>query len=129
MVGRGRCPQVLASFKIQFGGGTREARGTFAESLVALYLVVRPKFGEGGGQFDRRGDRGVLNFCARESKARTGRFLREKLISDHGLFSSYEDQQEAENRKCFLAPASPALGLHHGPRYFIFFLFMFDVWP
>ena len=28
--------------------------------------------------------------CARESKARTGRFLREKLISDHGHFSSYE---------------------------------------
>ena len=121
MVGRGRCSQVLASFKIQFGGDTREARSTFAESLVALYLVVRTKFGEGGGQFDRRGDRGVLNSCARESKARTGRFLREKLISDHGLFSSCEGRQNAENGKCFLAPASPAQGLHHGPRYCIFF--------
>ena len=37
----------------------------------------------------------MLNPCARESKARTGRFLREKLISDHGLFSSYEGQQGA----------------------------------
>ena len=83
------------------GGGTREARSTFAESLVALYLVVRTKFGAGGGQFDRRGDRGVLNPCARESKARTGRFLSEKLISDHGLFSSYEGQQEAENGNIF----------------------------
>ena len=31
----------------------------------------------------------MLNSCARESKARTGRFLGEKLISDCGLFSSY----------------------------------------
>ena len=39
----------------------------------------------------------MLNPCARESKARTGRFLREKLISDHGLSSSYEGQQRAAN--------------------------------
>ena len=39
----------------------------------------------------------MLNSCARESKARTGRFLREKLISDHGLFYSYEGQQGAAN--------------------------------
>ena len=37
----------------------------------------------------------MLNLCARESKARTGRFLRKKLISDHGLFSSYEGRQGA----------------------------------
>ena len=30
--------------------------------------------------------RGVLNPCARDSKARTGRFLREKLMSDHTAF-------------------------------------------
>ena len=41
----------------------------------------------------------MLNPCARESKAQTGRFLREKLISDHGLFSSYEGQQGAANYK------------------------------
>ena len=39
----------------------------------------------------------MLNPCARESKARTGRFLKEKIISDHGMFSSYEGQQEAAN--------------------------------
>ena len=39
----------------------------------------------------------MLGPCARESKARTGRFLREKLISDHGLISSYEGQQGAAN--------------------------------
>ena len=32
-----------------------------------------------------------------ESRARTGRFLREKLISDHGMFSSYGGQQGAAN--------------------------------
>ena len=35
---------------------------------------------------------------ARESKARTGRFSRETLISDHGLFSSYEGQPKEERR-------------------------------
>ena len=49
------------------------------------------------------------------------------LISDHGLFSSYDDQQEAANEQSLLgffqgctglAPASPAQGLHlHGPRH------------
>ena len=41
----------------------------------------------------------MLNPCARESKVRTGRFLKEKLIFDHGLFSSYEGRQEAANGK------------------------------
>ena len=58
---------------------------------------VRTRFGEGGGQIDPRRARGVLNPGAIESKARTGRFLRQKLISDHGLFSSYEDHQAAAN--------------------------------
>ena len=39
----------------------------------------------------------MLNPSARESKARTGRFLGEKLIADHGLFSSYESQEGAAN--------------------------------
>ena len=77
------------------GGGTREAGSTVAERLVVLYRVgVRTRFGEGGGQPDRRRARGGLNPCARESKARTGTFLREKLMSDHGLFSSYEGHKE-----------------------------------
>ena len=39
----------------------------------------------------------MLNPSALESKVRTGRFLREKLIADHGLFSSCEGQQGAAN--------------------------------
>ena len=37
-------------------------------------------------------DKEVLNPCARGSKARSGRFMREKLVSDNGLFSPYEGQ-------------------------------------
>ena len=98
---------------------------------------VRTRFGEGGGQLDRWRARGGLNPCARESKARTRRFLREKLISDHGHFSSYEGHMERRTgniRGAFSrmhraldgwmlarTPASPAQGLHHhGPRYFYF---------
>ena len=64
-------------------------------------------------------------------------FLREKLISDHGLFSSFEGNKERRTGKILgdffgmhktldgwmlaRAPALPAQGLHHhGPRYFIF---------
>ena len=57
------------------------------------------RFGEGGGQLDRRRARGVLKLFARESKARTGRFLREKMMSDHGLFSSYEGHKERRTCK------------------------------
>ena len=58
------------------GGGTRETRGTVAESLRRSIGWVRTRFGEGGGQLDRRRARRVLNLCARESRARTGRFQR-----------------------------------------------------
>ena len=133
---------MCTSSELQFsslrdGGGTREAGSTVAESLAVLYQWVRTRFGEGGGQLDRRRARGGLNPCARESKARTGRFLREKLISDHGHFSSYEGHMERRTGKIrgafsrmhraldgwmlARAPASPAQGLHHhGPRYFNF---------
>ena len=74
-------------------------------------------------------------------KMRTERFLREKLISEYGLFSAYETQQGAANGQdsCGVfsgmywalngwmlarAPASPAQGLpHHEPRYFICYFF------
>ena len=69
---------------------------------------VSSRFGEGGGQVDRRRARRVLNPCARESKARSGRFLRDKLISDHSLFFSYEDQQGA---KRFLGDFPESTGL------------------
>ena len=83
----------------------------------------------------------MLNPCARESKARTRKFLREKLISDHGLFSSDEGLQGAANWQhswgifqrmhraldgwmLFRAQASPAQGLHrHGARHFNFTYF------
>ena len=44
-----------------------------------------------------RGGGGRLNVVGPKYKARTGRFLREKLISDPGLFSSYEGGQGAVN--------------------------------
>ena len=90
------------------GGGTGEADGTVAESLVGRSSTrkrtvarsigrVSTRFGEGGGKLDCRRARGVLNHFARESKARTGEFLRRKLISDHGLISSYDGQQGTAN--------------------------------
>ena len=94
-----------------------------------VYHNVLHRFGEGGGQLDRRRARGGLNPCARESKARTGRFLREKLVSEHGPFSSYEGHRERRTGKIrgafsrmhraldgwmlTRAPASPAQGPHH----------------
>ena len=54
--------------------------------------------GEGGGGFDRRRARGVLDPCPRrESKAQTAGLLRGKLISEHDMFSSFEGQQGAGN--------------------------------
>ena len=44
----------------------------------------------GNGRWAGRGGVGRLNVVGPKYKARTGRFLREKLISDPGLFSSYE---------------------------------------
>ena len=60
---------------------------------------VRTRFDEGGGQLDRQQARGGLNPRARESKVRTGRFLREKLMSDYVLFSSYEGHKERRTGK------------------------------
>ena len=81
----------------------------------------------------------MMNLCARESKARTGRFLTEKLMSDHGLISSYEGHKERRTDKIrgafsgmhrtlddwmlARAPASSAQGLHHhGPGISIFLI-------
>ena len=116
--------------------GWRHARGREhrrREPGSALIGWVRTRFGEGGGQLNRRRARGGLNPCARESKARTGRFLRGKLMSDHGSFSSYEGHKKRRMGKIrgafsrmhralegwmlARAPASPAQGFHHhGPR-------------
>ena len=133
---------MRASSELQFGAlrevAVRERQGALSRRAWQRSIGwVRTRFGEGGGQLDRRRVRVVLNPCARESRARTGRFLREKLISDHGLFSSYEGLQGAANGQdswdfsrmhraldgwmLARAPASPAQGLQrHGPHYFNF---------
>ena len=83
-------------------GGWRHARGREhccgepGGSLSGGYAPDSAK-AEGSAIVDEPG--GGLNPCARESKARTGRFLREKLISDHGHFSSYEGHMERRTGK------------------------------
>ena len=133
---------MCASSEFQFGalrqdGGTRETGCTVAESLVVLYRVgthqIRRRRRAARSSTSQEG----LDPCARESKARTGRFLGEKLMSDHGHFSSYEGHKERRTGKIHeaisrmhraldgwmlaRAPASPAQSLHHhGPRYLNF---------
>ena len=117
---------------------------------LIIPLIVRLR--EGRGQLDRRRARGVLNTFARESKARTGRFLREKLISDQVCFlptSANKERRTGKIRGAFSGmhralngwmlargPPSPAQGLHHhGPRYTmdldisIFLISIRCVWP
>ena len=132
-------PSELQFDALREGGGTREAGSTVAVSLVVLYRVGT-KFGKRGGHLNRRRARRGLNPCARESKVWTGRFLREKLMSDHGHFSSYGGHKERPTGKIrwafsrmqsaldgwmlARAPAPPAQGFHHhGPLYFIFSYF------
>ena len=124
--------------------GREHCGGEPGSALSGGYAPIR--FGEGEGQLDCRRARGVLNPCARESKARNGRFLREKLMSDHGLFSFYEGEHGAANgqdswgffrdargfgrldvgsRAGFTSPRPP-------PRWtsvFQFSLFLYNVWP
>ena len=69
------------------GGGTQEAENPVAESLIGR---VSTRFGEGGEQLDRRRAREARIRCMRQPWAHTGRFLKIKLVPDHGLFSSYE---------------------------------------
>ena len=119
------------------GGGTREARSTVAESLVVPYRV-------GTHQIRRRrraarsstSQGRAESLCARIKGANL-EVLREKLMSDHGNFSSYEGHKELRTGKIrgafsrmhraldgwmlARAPASPAQGLHHhGSWYFHF---------
>ena len=96
-----RCTPLPGSNLVPFErySSTQEAANTVAESLVALYRVDTHRFGEGGGQLDCRRVRGGLNPCARESKTRIGRFLREKLMSDHGRFSSMRATRSGERAR------------------------------
>ena len=102
---------LSSSNLVPFGkfGGTREAGSTIGESQVALYRV-------GTHQIRRRrraarsstSQRSAEPLCAR-IKGANGRFLKEKLISDHGLFYSFEGQQGAANEcgRVFPAGAEP----------------------
>ena len=124
---------------LQEGGGTREAGSTVAESLVVLYRVGTHQI-----RRRRRAARSSTSqgraepLCARITGLNR-EVLREKLMSDHGHFSSYEGHKGRRTGKIrgafsrmhraldgwmlARAPASPAQGLHHhGPRYFKFFI-------
>ena len=133
---------MCASSELRFGalresGGTREAGTTIAESLVVLYRVDTHQIRRRRRTARSSTSQGRSEPLSRESKARTGRFLKEKLMSDHGHFSSYESHKERRTGKIrgafskmhralddwmlARAPASPAQGLyHHGPWYFNF---------
>ena len=78
------------------GGGTREARNTVAKRLVPLYRVGTHQIRCGWLEARSSTYQRSAKPCVQESKVRTGRFFR-GMISDHGLFSSYEGQQEAAN--------------------------------
>ena len=107
---------------------------------------VRTRFVEGGGQLDCRRARRVLNPYARELKARAGRFLREKLISDHVFFLPtrvYKKRRMGKIRGAFFRDAQgfgwPDAGSRAGfigsrppppwTSVFHFSLFLYDVWP
>ena len=103
------------------GGDTREAGSAVAKNLVALYRVDTNQIRRRRRAVRWSTIQGVLNPSARESKARTGRFLRKKLISDHGLFSSYEGRQGAANVQdswCRLQQLKASTTMN--PRYFNF---------
>ena len=93
---------MRAFSEFQFGAfrgvAARERQGALSWRAWQRSIEwVRTRFGEGGGHLDRRQAGGVLNPGARESKAQTRRFLREKLMSDHGNFSSYYGRQGEAN--------------------------------
>ena len=90
--GVARCAPLPSPNLVPFGRvAARERQGSaVAESLVVLYRV---------GTHQIRRARGGLNLCAREPQVRTGRFLREKLMFDHGHFSSNEGLKERRTGK------------------------------
>ena len=127
------------------GGGTREAGSTAAKSLAAISRVSTHQIRQ-GWQLDRPRARRVLNPCARESKERTGGFLRSKLIADYGMFSFYKGRQGAANgqdswgfsrdaqgfgrldagsRACFTSSRPP----RPWTSIFQLSLFLYNVWP
>ena len=104
-----RCVPLPNSKLVPFGRVAARERQEVLSRRAWLFSIrcVRTRFGQGGGQqLDRRRARGGLNPCARESKARTGRLLRGKLISDHGHFLSTRATRSDERARF--------VGLFHG---------------
>ena len=106
---------MRASSELQFGAlrevwrharGREYCRGKPDSALPGGYAPGSAK-AEGSSIVDKPG----MNPCARESKARTRRFLREKLMSDHGLFSSYEGHKERRTGKICGASSRMRTGL------------------
>ena len=137
---------MQVSSELQFGafregGGTREAGSTVAESRVVFYRV---------GTYQIRRRRRAARSSTSQGRAEplcariTGwnrEVSREKLMSDHGLISSYEgnkEQRTGKIRGAFLGmhraldgwmlarvPTPPGQGLHHhGPRYLNFLILL-----
>ena len=82
----------------------RERQGHHAQAYCSkLYRVSKHQIRRGRGAARSSTSQGSAeplcdsNSDSLESKARTGRVLRRKLISDHGLFSFYEGQQVTAN--------------------------------
>ena len=111
--------------------GREHCRGEPSSSLSGRYAPDSAK-AEGSSIVD---EPGRVEPCAREFKARTGRFLREKLISDHGghmerrtgkICGAFSRMHRAlDGWMLARAPASPAQGLyHHGHLYSVFLIFV-----
>ena len=95
---------MRASSKLQFGAlrelwrharGREHCRGEPGSDLSGGYATDLAR-AEGSSIVDESGG---LNLCARESKARTGRLLRGKLMSDNGHFPSYEGHERRRTGK------------------------------
>ena len=129
------------------GGGTREAGSTVAESLIVLYRV---------GTYQIRRRRRAAQSSTSQERAEplcvritglNGSFLREKLVSDHGHFSSYEGRtkgaangqdswgffKDAQGFGRLVAGSRAAFTSSRPPppwtSVFQFFLFLYNVWP
>ena len=103
---------------------------------IFLETAARTRFGDGGGKLDCGRARGVLNSCAKEAKARTGRVLRGKPeLRPRSVFFLRGPFQGCTGRwtaGCWLArrlltSSRPPL-LWISVFQFCFF-FLYDVWP
>ena len=81
------------------GDGTREAGGTVAESLVALYRVGTHQIRRDWRAARLSTSHGSAEPLCAGIKGANREVSEGKLKSDHGLFSSYEGQQRAANRQ------------------------------